>query len=445
MAAASPVAGAAAASPRPSRDFPLRRLRERATTTPGKLVLISILVVAGAVCFGVIAASAEHSRGQAVHNARFRTEPLMLDAAHLYGAFSDANATVATTLLIGGVEPLNRRRRYLSDLALVSQSLVALTAAADVSPGARPALATITTQLPIYSGLVETARADNGLQLPVGVSYMRTASLLLSQTILPAAQHLFATEARQLDSDYGSGSGASPVVVLAVSTAVALVLLALMQLFLARISHRVINIPALLATAIFAGVAIWALVGLAGEGSALSRAQRHGSDPLELLSATSVLFSRGQSDQSLALVNRGTDPQDQADFTAVMRALAPPGGLIGRVSALAHQTGTGPAVRRLELDFSTYRAQAARVASLQASGQPGPAAPPAAVHRLAALGEQVSDNLAGQTDAAQARFDHAAGSASSSLAGLSVLIPVLTALAALLTLFGLRERLKEYA
>jgi hypothetical protein len=408
-------------------------------------VLISILVVVGAACFGVIATSVEHSRGQAVANARFRTEPLMLDAAHLYSAFSDANATVATTLLIGGVEPLNRRRRYLSDLQLVSQSLVALTAAGGESASAHQALATITTELPIYSGLVETARADNGLQLPVGVSYMRTASLLLTQTIQPAAERLFATEARQLDSDYGSGTGASAILVLAVSTAVGLLLLALMQLFLARVSHRVINIPALLATAVFAGVAIWALVGLTSEGSALSRAQRQGSDPVELLSATSVLFSRGQADQSLALINRGTDPQDQADFVAVMGALAPPGGLIARVSGLAYQTGTVTAARRLTLDFSAYRAQAARVASLQASGQPGPAAPTAAIGRLVAVADRVSANLTAQTGAAQARFDRAAASAASSLAGLSILTPILTAFAALLILFGLRERLKEYA
>ena len=87
--------------------------RGRATTTPGKLVLISILVVAGAACFGVIATAAERSRAQAAEAARTQTEPLLLQSVDLYTALSDANATAATTFLKGGLEPPARRARYV--------------------------------------------------------------------------------------------------------------------------------------------------------------------------------------------------------------------------------------------------------------------------------------------------------------------------------------------
>jgi hypothetical protein len=84
-------------------------LRERLTTTPGRLVLASVLAVAGAVCFGVIATAAERSRAQAAQAVRVETEPLLVQAVTLYTALSDANATVTTTFLQGGLEPPARR------------------------------------------------------------------------------------------------------------------------------------------------------------------------------------------------------------------------------------------------------------------------------------------------------------------------------------------------
>ncbi|HKO26129.1 MAG TPA: hypothetical protein VJU80_01615, partial [Solirubrobacteraceae bacterium] len=84
-------------------------LRERLMTSPGRLVLASVLVLAGAVCFGVIATGAEQSRERSVRAARTDTEPLLIHAVNLYTGLSDANATVATGLLAGGLEPAAKR------------------------------------------------------------------------------------------------------------------------------------------------------------------------------------------------------------------------------------------------------------------------------------------------------------------------------------------------
>src|SRR5581483_10333240 len=125
--------------------------RARLMTTPGRLVLISVLLVIGAVCFGVIATGAEQSRERAVRAARTGTEPLLVHAVDLYTALSDANATVATGLLAGGLEPPAKRARYLADLRLASESLTALTREAGSSPSASAALRTVANQLPVYS------------------------------------------------------------------------------------------------------------------------------------------------------------------------------------------------------------------------------------------------------------------------------------------------------
>jgi hypothetical protein len=419
-------------------------IRERLTTTPGRLALVLMLVVAGALVFGVVATSAERSRAQAADAIRNRTEPLLVQAVNLYTALSDANATATTTFLTGGLEPPARRALYLEDLRVASQSLATLTR--EVGGSAGPQTAVVTNELPVYSGLVEAARANNRQGLPVGAAYLRQASTLLTGTILPAAAGLYATEARTLSNDYSTGTATASLVVLVLVIAISLVLLGLAQIYLARLSRRILNPPLLVATALLAAVSIWALLGLTGEQNALGTAQRAGSDSVEVLSATTVLVSRARSDESLTLVNRGSDETDPADFAVVMRTLAPNRGLIGEVTALAGGTGTRDAAQQLASDFGAYQAETARIAAFEANGQIVPAIN-LAVRSAASPSspaDRMSANLAGQLAAAQRRFGSAAADATSSLSGLSIAIPVLTVLVAALALVGLRQRLSEY-
>lgn len=415
-------------------------LRARVATTPGRLTLISALVVVSAVCFGVAATAAERSRAHAAQAARASTEPLLAQAATLYTTLSDANATATTTFLKGGLEPPALRQHYLHDLRLASDALASLTREAGGSAANRE-LMTISEQLPIYAGLVESARANNRQGLPVGAAYLRSASALLTGTILPNADGLYAFEANRLTNDYATGTDSVALVVLILAVVLALGLLMLGQLYVFRISHRILNIGMLAATLVLAAVSIWSIVGLIGEQNALARA-RHDSDLVEVVSATKVLLSRAQTDQSLTLVERGSDDTDPLDFAAVTRALAPPDGLLAESGALAGPVGTSSAVGELVSGFHAYVANARHVAQLENGGQ-----------LVAAIGQagagssiagQLDANLSGQIAAAQAKFKTAAASATSSVAGLELAIPVLTALAAVFALLGLRKRLEEY-
>lgn len=420
------------------------RVRDRVTTTPGRLALIALLVVAAAVSFGAIATAAEHSRAHAAQAARSQTEPLLVQASTLYTALADANATATTTFLTGGLEPPARRALYVSDLRTASDALTSLTSEVGSSADARAAVRTIADQLPVYSGLVESARANNLQGFPVGAAYLRAASTTLTGTILPAADRLYATEARRLSDDFGTGTASVALVVLALAMALALGLLALTQLYLARISRRVLNLPMLIATVVLLGVAIWSVVGLISEQNALSAARRSGSDSVELLSAARVLLSRAQSDESLTLVNRGSDATDPVDFNRVMGVLAPPDGLIGEIGALAPQNGTDAAANQLASDFATYRTQATQITSLLSQGQLQNAINAATSPSSTLLANAVNENVIGQIHDAQARFTDSADAATSAISGLSIAIPILTVLAATLALLGLQQRRGEY-
>jgi hypothetical protein len=423
-----------------------QRLRQRAMTTPGKLALGSTLVIAGVLCFGIVATLAVHSRSTAANAARTQTEPLLVQAVTLYDSLSDANATATATFLTGGLESAQRRAHYLQDLRLATGSLTTLTREVTGSGRARAAVRTIADQLPVYSGLVESARANNLQGFPVGAAYLRQASGLLTGTILPAANQLYAIEAKRLGDDYRSGTSNGPLLAVAIAIAVSLLTLIAAQIFVARVSRRILNVWMLLATLLILGVSVWTIVGLLGERNALIRAQRNGSDSVEVLTASRVLLSRAQSDQSLTLVNRGSDEISPADFDKVMNVLSPQGGMIGEVGPLAARAGRGQDARRLAQEFAAYRAQAARVSQVQKSGQI-----PQAIHLAVAdaaspssAAAALNSDLVSQTNDAQARFAAQASDATSALSGLQIAIPVLAVVAAILAFVGLRQRAGEY-
>lgn len=415
-------------------------------TTPGKLAFVSTLVVAAALCFAVVGTLAARSRSDAAVAARTQTEPLLVQAVTLYNSLSDANATATTTFLTGGLEPPQRRAHYLQDLRLATGSLTTLTREVSGSSRARAAVRTISDQLPVYSGLIESARANNLQGFPVGAAYLRQASGLLTGTILPAANELYRIEAQRLGADYRSGTSNGPLVAIAIAIALALGVLIAAQVYVARISRRILNVWMLVATLVIVAASAWAVVALVGSRGALIRAQRNGSDSVEVLTASRVLLSRAQSDQSLTLVSRGSDEISPADFDKVMNVLSPQGGMLGEAAPLAARAGKGQDAQRLALEFAAYRAQAAKVIGRQQSGRVGDAIKLAVADAASpsAASARLSSDLAAQANDAQARFQSHAADATSALSGLETVIPVLGVLAAILALVGLRQRASEY-
>ncbi len=233
------------------------------------------------------------------------------------------------------------------------------------------------------------------------------------------------------------------VIVFVVAAAVSLALLLLTQVYLARISRRIFNVPVLAATILLVALCAWGLIGIVGEQNALAKAQREGSDPVQVLSATRILSLRAQSDESLTLVNRGSDAQDPADFAIVAGSVRT---LVGDVAALDRRTGTSGAATALAAAFAAYRAEHAQIAARETSGQI-PAAIKVEVASQAhgdSPADRINLNLDRQIAAAQQRFSRSAADATSALGGLSIAIPVVTVLMAGLAIFGLRQRINEY-
>ena len=248
-----------------------------------------------------------------------------------------------------------------------------------------------------------------------------------------------------MDDDYRRGTSTAGFVALGVAVVLALGVLLAAQRFLTHVSRRILNVSMALATVVVLAVSIWAALALISERNALLSAQRNGSDSVEVLSATRVLLSRAQSDQSLTLVNRGSDETDPRDFAAVMRVLSAPQGMLGEAASLAVRTGTSAGAGRLASELRAYQAQTAQIALLQQRGRIKAAAALAVstVSQPSSPAQRLNADLTTQIGAAQARFARKAADATSALSGLALAIPLLTVVAAVLAAIGIR-RGEEY-
>ena len=370
MTAGSAVAPAHAAPPAPLW-LALRKIpgAVRAGFTPAKLGLWLAGLLAASLAWGAVAAWTVAEHAAAAGNVVTVSEPLSLDAQQIYRSLSAADATEAAAFLSGGLEPLPLRARYQADITQAARQLEAATAAAGQS-AAGSSLATLSTGLPHYAGLVEIAGADNRLGLPLGAAYLREASEFMRATLLPAARDLYAQENAQLAAADQQATGL-PWTALAVALIAAL-LLAVGQWWLARRANRIVN-PGLLIASI-AGLAslVWLVTALTVARTHLDAARDHGSAPVEALARAETATLQAHADESLTLIDRDSFADDpfQADFGSLQKKLGPgPGTLLTDAAATAQGSRGQPQAAAALRDGPAWFTAHGQVRSLDDTGQ----------------------------------------------------------------------------
>ncbi len=334
--------------PRPAADHrPAVRQFIRATTTPAKLRLLLAGLVSLCLIWGGIAVWVVSVRTSGANAVVSSSETLSFDAQQIYRELSDADATAAGAFLTGGLEPINGPHRYQADIAQAAAHLESATAAAGHSPAAAD-LARLSAGLPVYTGEMQTARADDRLGLPLGAAYVREASNLMRGTLLPAARSISAQADAQLAAASGQATGLPLLMVLLVAAVLAGFVFYRAQRWLFQRTHRVINSG--LAVASVAGLLslLWLAIALTVARADLLQAHDHGSAPVTALARAETAALQAHADESLTLIDAAGDhPPDifQTDFLAVQHRLGPgPGTLLTTAVTAAHGSpGAGPA------------------------------------------------------------------------------------------------------
>ena len=308
-----------AAMTRERVSSPLVTARFYATTTPGKLLIILIAIVLACGLTGWYSSVSLTDRSQTLEALVDRAEPQAEAAEVLYSSLSVADAAANSAFISGGRESPELRSEYLTAMATASSAMIAaadgLSVATESDSRDRPArddLKTLATSIPIYTGLIETARTNNRLANPVGSAYLSEASTLMLGTILPAAQRLYEDRSSAISDPQRT------LTVPPWGVYIALVIIIGMMVsigrYLARRTRRHFNIGLIGAlTAMIVGT-VWLLVSGLLSVAAANTAKTSGADPLHTLTTMRILTQQARSAETLSLVRRSEPGELDAGF-----------------------------------------------------------------------------------------------------------------------------------
>ncbi|MEV4611946.1 hypothetical protein AB0K43_05005 [Kitasatospora sp. NPDC049258] len=418
---------------------------------PGRLRLAGAALAALVLLFGAVTAWQVTTRAAAAGQVATGSGPLSQDAAEIYRSLADADTTAASGFLLAGNEPAAVRQRYQDDLATASRLLAQAAARASASAEAQRWISELNQQVPQYAGLVETARANDRQGLPLGGAYLRYASTLMQETMLPNAQRLVTAESGQLDDDYAQAESA-PWGAFALGL-LALAALGWYQLRLFGRTNRVFNPGLVGATAALLAALVWLLAGGLVAGDSLAESRTAGTEPLRALDQARTEALQAHAAENLDLVARGSSDKYSTRWSEVTGALggakdgADRGGSLARAERLAPRDAAGPLAeaRKQFATWSERHRQAADKASAgdydaALQGTVGAGKNDTAEASFAALEQQLGQAATVE----RARFKASADGVDGVLEVLAVGAVVLAVLSAAGVVRGVGRRLADY-
>jgi hypothetical protein len=393
--------------------------------TPGRLRLLGAVSVTSCLVFGVVGFLVvnhlDHSLGQerahAAQLVRIQTIRTSLVKA-------DANATNA--FLVGGLEPADAHAGYVEG---INSAAVTLAAASNADAGSAKELEAVNKVLAVYTGLIESARANNRQGFPIGAAYLRQASKSIRDDALPPLETLVSAERKRVDSSASTvGSAQDEALLLLVGVIVCLLLT---QIWLFRRTHRMFNPPIALASVL---VLVAGIISLAVIGWSRSRddtARRGAYTQTVALATVRIDGFDAKSSESLTLIARGSGQPFEDRFKSV--------------TAEARTALGAVADRRTKSSFATYLARHAAVRAADNGGKYEAAVAMATGNGAAnaAFGEfETTSGRALTTQSTQLSDDLA--HARFPLLVLSLLLLVAGVIAAIVARRGIAQRLQEY-
>ena len=310
-----------ARAPAPAAQTSLQRARALAAGllegTPGRMRVIGALAVVAALALGAASANAVLQSRAAVERAANNTAQVVrVQSIHVDLLRADAVATNA--FLVGGLEPPEQRAAYDAAMSSVARSVAA---AASAQPADGQALGALSAEVQKYVALVEQARSNNRLGLPVGAQYLKQASAGLRADAIPILNVITKANEHRATAEFDRAGSRWQLIVGALAIAV----IAAVAVWLARRTHRYFNVSlsgaaALLLLALV--VAIWAIGSIDARTTRVADNQY--ADAVALANVRTAA-NDARANESLTLIARGSgadfEKAWQADSAAVRGGL----------------------------------------------------------------------------------------------------------------------------
>jgi hypothetical protein len=414
----------------------------RASTTPGKVRLIQMGLVIACLGWGALAALMVEQHTSAAHDVASVSEPLSLEAQQMYQSLADADVTASTGYLYGRIQPFPGRQRYEHDIAVATADLKAVTAASRDS-AVSGSLATLSAELPVYTGYVEDGEIYNSLGYPAGASFIQVASEEIHLKLLPAARAVYAQENSRLTAASAQATGLPLAVATLVAGLAVGFFLYRTQRWLSRRTHRTFNVGLLVASVAALVALAWMAVALFGGRTDLLRATEHGSGPAETLAQADIAALQARDDETLNLISRTGDADFQQNFRAAQgtfSALLSRAGQQGTASA----AGSIAAARQDANSWFAVNQQAQQLDKALDYGAETRLVIGSGSGTAGTLFSRLEADLNTAIRAAQSTFADSAAAGSGAFAGLEAGVAVLALIMAIGSARGLSRRLAEY-
>jgi hypothetical protein len=282
-------------------------------TRVGRLASLAAATLALVLLAGVLALVATLRTQAASEDVVARRGPLTAATQELYRALSDADASAGQGFLLGAGEPDSLRLRYQTDLADAGRALAVVGSSSAQDAVAGP-VATLTAGVPVYAGLVETARTADRQGLTYGAAYLREASSFLRTTLLPAAQQAYDAQAAGLADDQAVADGGTWTVLALVAVVAALVAIWVLHRRIARTTKRRLTPGVALAGAAVGLLLAWGMIALGLCAALTASARDDGSEPNRELVAARFAVLQSRSDEVLTLVARSAGGDYEQDY-----------------------------------------------------------------------------------------------------------------------------------
>ena len=299
----SPRAAAAAVRNR----IDASEVRAFVRSSPARLIALGLLLLGICLVAGAVTAAEVGDRQHALDRLLSAAEPDANSAQHLYTSLSVADAAAGTAFISGGLEPQPVRDHYDQAIGEAAAELVAQSARVGTQEAAEPdndaELRTgIATELPVYTGLIETARTNNREGHPVGAAYLSEASNLMQGSMLPQAERL--QEHRWAAITETQRDHVRPPWAAIGLPILALAALIGAQYYLARRWRRVLNPGLLAASGVLLILLSWTVIAGSFSAVATASGRDHGAIPGDRLTTSRILAQQARAAETLKLVRR---------------------------------------------------------------------------------------------------------------------------------------------
>jgi hypothetical protein len=281
-------------------------------STPRVMQLGLVALGAALILFWSVGGMVIMDARQGVQTIARDTAPSVIAAQEIRAHLANMDANVANAGLTRGQAQVQAWKDYTTEQAALSEHLISAAQNITYGDAERNPILEITTGVQTYAGLIGEAHAMMALAdqhestaPDAALALIRQATALMNTTLLPAAGRLNDANEVVLNRTWESRQAAftREAAGFIAAGVPALLILMLLQWFVASRVNRVINPGLLLASITMAGVVIWAGYASVTSAAALTSAKKDAFDSIRAMWKTRAVAYSANADESFFLLD----------------------------------------------------------------------------------------------------------------------------------------------